>query len=150
MICYGVLPFHGYLTRDKEYECWRGFNSANVLYEGLWIGGKAAMEFLERHGTRRTHVHFPAVEDRYVLLATSIWSQWCLQGAAIGGVCMSNLLYLLSNIACLWDIFLGAPLPGFIYATRLGFTSVLVEYILEFPFFVSKSILSSPYIGPPP
>jgi hypothetical protein len=37
------------------------------------------------------------------------------------------------------DVSLGAPLLGFMYATRLGFTSVLVEYKLEFPFFISKS-----------
>jgi hypothetical protein len=32
------------------------------------------------------------------------------------------------------------PMPGFIYATKLKFASVLVEYILELPFFVPKSI----------
>jgi hypothetical protein len=41
------------------------------------------------------------------------------------------------------DVPLGAPLPGFIYATRLGYTSVLVEYGLEPSFFVSKSISES-------
>jgi hypothetical protein len=38
---------------------------------------------------------------------------------------------------------LGAPLTGFIYATKLGFTSVLVEYVLNFPLFISKSIFES-------
>jgi hypothetical protein len=38
-----------------------------------------------------------------------------------------------------YDVPPGAPLPGFIYATRLEFTSVLVEYKLELAFFVSKS-----------
>jgi hypothetical protein len=40
---------------------------------------------------------------------------------------------------------LGAPLPGFIYATGLEFTSVLVEYVLESSFFVSKLIFESLY-----
>jgi hypothetical protein len=45
-------------------------NSANVLDEGLWIGGKATTrDFGSEIGTRRTQVHIPAVEDRYILLA---------------------------------------------------------------------------------
>jgi hypothetical protein len=52
---------------------------------------------------------------------------------------MSNL-NCLSNLRC--DVLpLGAPLPGFIYAIRLEFTSVLVEYRLKLPFFISKSSL---------
>jgi hypothetical protein len=47
------------------------------------------------------------------------------------------------------DVPLGAPLPGFIYATGLEFTSVLVEYGLEPSFFVSKSS-SSLYTYPRP
>jgi hypothetical protein len=42
---------------------------------------------------------------------------------------------------------LGAPLPGFIYATGLEFTSVLVKYVLELPFFVPKSIFESLYLS---
>jgi hypothetical protein len=37
------------------------------------------------------------------------------------------------------DVPLGAPLPGFIYATGQEFKSVLVEYVLEPSFFISKS-----------
>jgi hypothetical protein len=45
-------------------------NSANVLDEGLWIGGKATTTNSGSEiGTRRTQVHVPAVEDRYILLA---------------------------------------------------------------------------------
>jgi hypothetical protein len=47
------------------------------------------------------------------------------------------------DVWCPWDISLRAPLPGFIYATGLGFTSVLVKYGLEPSFFVSKSIFES-------
>jgi hypothetical protein len=65
--------------------------------------------------------------------------------------CVSNLSNpsCLSSIECnlIFDVPLGAPLPGFIYATRLGFTSFLVEYGLEFPFFVSKSIFESLYLS---
>jgi hypothetical protein len=38
---------------------------------------------------------------------------------------------------------LGAPLPGYIYATGQEFTSFLVEYELEPSFFISKSIFKS-------
>jgi hypothetical protein len=45
-------------------------NSANVLDEGLLIGGKATTrDFGSEIGTRRTQIHVPAVEDRYILLA---------------------------------------------------------------------------------
>jgi hypothetical protein len=49
----------------------------------------------------------------------------------------------MSNLSMLLVVPLGVPLSGFIYATRLGFTSVLVEYVLEPSFFVSKSIFES-------
>jgi hypothetical protein len=45
-------------------------NSTNVLDEGLWIGGKATTrDSCIEIGTRRTQVHVPAVEDRYILLS---------------------------------------------------------------------------------
>jgi hypothetical protein len=45
-------------------------NSTNVLDDGLWIGGKATTRNSRSESdTRRTQVHIPAVEDRYVLLA---------------------------------------------------------------------------------
>jgi hypothetical protein len=45
-------------------------NSTNVLDEGLRIGGRATTRDSEIEiGTRRTQVHVPAVEDRYILLA---------------------------------------------------------------------------------
>jgi hypothetical protein len=45
-------------------------NSANVVDEGLWIGGKATTRDSESEiGTQRTQIHVPAMEDRYVLLA---------------------------------------------------------------------------------
>jgi hypothetical protein len=45
-------------------------NSANVLDEGLWIGERATTRDSEIEiGTRRTQVHVPTVEDRYILLA---------------------------------------------------------------------------------
>jgi hypothetical protein len=45
-------------------------NSTNVLDEGLRIGGKATTRDSGIEiGTRRTQVHVPAVEDRYILLA---------------------------------------------------------------------------------
>jgi hypothetical protein len=62
------------------------------------------------------------------------------------------LIYLVSLVLCvIWYSMsmrycvmpLGAPLSGFIYATGLRFTSVLVEYWLEPSFFVSKSIFES-------
>jgi hypothetical protein len=89
---------------------WQGLNSANVLDEGLWIGGKAAMEFRERDGTRRIQVHAPAVKDRYVLQQSSIWSQWCLQEAAIGGV-----VYLIDR-----------------YINLVGFLALLATQVSEF------------------
>jgi hypothetical protein len=42
---------------------------------------------------------------------------------------------------------LGASLPDIIYATMLGFTSVIVEYGLEPSFFVSKLISESLYLS---
>jgi hypothetical protein len=45
-------------------------NSTNVLVEGLRIGGRATTRDSEIEiSTRRTQVHVPAVEDRYILLA---------------------------------------------------------------------------------
>jgi hypothetical protein len=45
-------------------------NSANVLDEGLRIGGRATTRDSGIEiGTRCTQVHVPAVEDRYILLA---------------------------------------------------------------------------------
>jgi hypothetical protein len=45
-------------------------NSTNVLDEGLRIGGRATTRDSGIEiGTRRTQVHVPAVEDRYILLA---------------------------------------------------------------------------------
>jgi hypothetical protein len=45
-------------------------NSTNVLDEGLRIGGRATTgDSGIEIGTRRTQVHVPAVEDRYILLA---------------------------------------------------------------------------------
>jgi hypothetical protein len=45
-------------------------NSANVLYEGLRIGGRATTRDSGIEiGIRRTQFDIPAVEDRYILLA---------------------------------------------------------------------------------
>jgi hypothetical protein len=45
-------------------------NSINVLDKGLMIGGRATTRDSGIEiGTRRTQVHVPAVEDRYILLA---------------------------------------------------------------------------------
>jgi hypothetical protein len=45
-------------------------NSTNFLDEGLRIGGRATTRDSRIEiGTRCTHVHVPAVEDRYILLA---------------------------------------------------------------------------------
>jgi hypothetical protein len=45
-------------------------NSTNVLDEGLRIGGRATTgDSRIEIGTRRTEVHVPVVEDRYILLA---------------------------------------------------------------------------------
>jgi hypothetical protein len=45
-------------------------NSTNVQDEGLRIGGKATTRNSGIEiGTRRTQVHVPVVEDRYILLA---------------------------------------------------------------------------------
>jgi hypothetical protein len=45
-------------------------NSINILDEGLRIGGKATTRDSRIEiGTRRTQVHVPSVEDRYILLA---------------------------------------------------------------------------------
>jgi hypothetical protein len=45
-------------------------NLANVLDEGLRIGGRAmTRDSGIEIGTRCTQVHVPAVEDRYILLA---------------------------------------------------------------------------------
>jgi hypothetical protein len=45
-------------------------NSANVLDEGLWIGGKViTRDSGSEIGTRCTQVHVPTVKDRYILLA---------------------------------------------------------------------------------
>jgi hypothetical protein len=44
--------------------------STNILDEGLRIGGKATTRDSGIEiGTRRTQVHVPVVEDRYILLA---------------------------------------------------------------------------------
>jgi hypothetical protein len=74
---------------------------------------------------------------------------WCrCRRSCLSSLC---LIYLVcSSSRCLCHKLsspLGAPLSGFIYATRLGFTSVLVEYGLEPSFFVSKSILESLYLS---
>jgi hypothetical protein len=48
-------------------------NLTNVLDEGLRIGGKATTrDYRIEIGTRCTQVHVPAVEDRYILLQSSI------------------------------------------------------------------------------
>jgi hypothetical protein len=45
-------------------------NSANVQDEGLRIRGRATTRDSGiKIGTRRTQVHIPAVQDRYILLA---------------------------------------------------------------------------------
>jgi hypothetical protein len=45
-------------------------NSINVLDEGLRIGGKAmTRDSGIEIDTRRTQVHVPTVDDRYILLA---------------------------------------------------------------------------------
>jgi hypothetical protein len=45
-------------------------NSANILDEGLMIGGRATTrDFRIEIGTRRTQVHVSSMEDRYILLA---------------------------------------------------------------------------------
>jgi hypothetical protein len=57
------------------------------------------------------------------------------------------MIFDVYEISELFDVPLGAPLPGFIYATGLEFTSVLVEYGLESSFFVFKSIFESLYLS---
>jgi hypothetical protein len=55
-------------TRKKQLVT--RVNSTNVLDKGLMIGGRATTRDSEIEiGTRRTQVHVPAVEDRYILLA---------------------------------------------------------------------------------
>jgi hypothetical protein len=45
-------------------------NSAIVVDEGLWIGGKVTTrDSRSEIGTRRTQIHVLAVKDRYILLA---------------------------------------------------------------------------------
>jgi hypothetical protein len=57
--------------RDSHGRCQlTRINSANVLDEGLWIGGKATTRDSGIEiGTRCTQVHVLTVEDRYILLA---------------------------------------------------------------------------------
>jgi hypothetical protein len=47
----------------------------------------------------------------------------------------------------IWVVPLGAPLPGFIYATGQEFTRVLVEYGLEPSFFYSKLTFESLFLS---
>jgi hypothetical protein len=56
---------------SKELKTWvTRVNSANVLDEGLRIGGRVTTRDSGIEiGTRCTQVHVPAVEDRYILLA---------------------------------------------------------------------------------
>jgi hypothetical protein len=57
----------GYYLPDGIYLT---VNSTNILDKGLRIGGRATTrDFGIEIGTRRTQVHVPAVEDRYILLA---------------------------------------------------------------------------------
>jgi hypothetical protein len=57
--------------RDPHGRCQlTRVNWANVLDEGLRIGGRAmTRDSRIEIGTRCTQVHVPAVEDRYILLA---------------------------------------------------------------------------------
>jgi hypothetical protein len=61
-------------TKAAPMACWAKLvtrvNSANVLDEGLGIGGRATTRDSGIEiGTRCTQVHVPTVEDRYILLA---------------------------------------------------------------------------------
>jgi hypothetical protein len=54
----------------KNCEILMRVNSTNVQDEGLRIGGRATTRDSGIEiGTRRTQVHIPTVEDRYILLA---------------------------------------------------------------------------------
>lgn len=66
---------------------------------GLGFRERRRRKFRERGGTRRTQVHVPAVEDRYILLAIQ-YMKICVQGAAIGGVVGSSLV-LIRGLRCL-------------------------------------------------
>ena len=71
----------------------------NAHHEGLRVDGRRRWRFREREKARRTQVHVPAVEDRYVLLAIH-YMNICVQGAAIGGVVGSSLV-LIRGLRCL-------------------------------------------------
>jgi hypothetical protein len=60
-----------FVRRNENRPLWlTRVNSANVLDEGLRNGGRATTRDSRIEiGTRRTQVHVPAVEDRYILLA---------------------------------------------------------------------------------
>jgi hypothetical protein len=76
-------------------------NSANVLDEGLWIGRKATTrDSGSKIGTRRTQVHIPAVEDRYVLLAILYIITMVFTGSRCKRSCVSNLclIYLVCYV----------------------------------------------------
>jgi hypothetical protein len=63
----GIRVSVEYHTRTRRMT---RVNSTNVLDEGLRIGGRATTRDSGIEiGTRRTQVHVPAVEDRYILLA---------------------------------------------------------------------------------
>ena len=60
---------------------------------GLGFRERRRWKFREREKARRTQVHVPAVEDRYVLLAIH-YMNICVQGAAIDGVVVSSLVLI--------------------------------------------------------
>jgi hypothetical protein len=55
---------------SKIIDTFETYHSTNVLDERLRIGGRATTRDSGIDiGTRRTQVHVPTVEDRYILLA---------------------------------------------------------------------------------
>ena len=88
--------------------------------------------------TRCTQLRVPSVEDPYVLLEIQYMIIVVLHEVAVGGSMLSllSICYLLY----LASLSSSAP-PGFIYATRLGFTRVLVYYIFGLPSSWAFSIL---------
>jgi hypothetical protein len=42
----------------------------NAHDEGLRVDGRRRLRFWEREKTRRTQIHVPAVEDRYIMLCS--------------------------------------------------------------------------------
>jgi hypothetical protein len=79
--CFGKQTYKGFGSMSYMHARFRGYlplnvnllmriNSTNIQDEGLRIGGRATTRDSGIEiGTRRTQIHVPAVEDRYILLA---------------------------------------------------------------------------------